>query len=83
MSPEADDSPINIPSSFMKGQIVFDIVYNPVKTKFLSIAKSEGAATIDGLKMFVYQGAKSFELWTGQEMPVEKILNGLKMYFAQ
>jgi len=80
MSPEIDDTPINLPQSFMKGQIVFDIVYNPVKTKFLQIAQSEGATTIDGLKMFVHQGAKAFELWTGKEMPVEKIFNGLKMY---
>ncbi len=83
MFPEIDDTPVNIPTSFMKGQIVFDVVYNPVKTKFLQLAQSEGATTIDGLKMFVHQAAKSFELWTGNEMPVEKIFNGLKMYFAQ
>jgi len=74
MSPEDDDSPTTIPESFNKKQIVFDIVYNPQKTKFLALAEEQGACTINGLKMFVEQGAKSFELWTGEAMPTDQIL---------
>lgn len=73
MSPEDDDSPTTIPESFSKKQIVFDIVYNPRNTKFLALAKKQGALTINGLKMFVEQGAKSFELWTGEMMPTDQI----------
>ena len=74
MSPDNDDSPTTILESFNKNQIVFDIVYNPQKTKFLALAEEQGALTINGLKMFVEQGAKSFELWTSEMMPTNQIL---------
>ncbi len=78
MFPDNDDSPTEIPESFVENQIVFDLVYNPAKTKFLTLAESRGAETIDGLTMLVEQGAKSFEIWTGTEMPKGKILSALK-----
>lgn len=55
-----------------EGQIVMDIVYNPLMTAFLSSARANGAMTVDGLWMLIYQGAKAFEIWTGREFPVEK-----------
>ncbi len=73
MSPEEDDSPTTIRESFNKKQIVFDVVYNPRKTKFLELASEQGALTINGLNMFVEQGAKSFELWTNEPMPTDQI----------
>ncbi|MGE5429730.1 MAG: shikimate dehydrogenase [Syntrophomonadaceae bacterium] len=82
MNPNVDDAITTIPQSFAKGQIVFDLVYNPLQTKLLRIAEIEGATVIDGLKMLVYQGAKSFELWTGEEMPVDQILKALKLYIT-
>ena len=78
--PDVDDSATSIEDSFTKEQIVFDIVYNPLNTKLLQIATKKGALTLNGLKMFVEQGAKSFELWTNEEMPVEKIYHTLKSY---
>jgi shikimate dehydrogenase len=80
MSPDVDDTPTTIPESFHKDQIVFDVVYTPLKTKLLEIAESQGALALNGLKMFVEQGAKSFELWTEQLMPKEKIYQTLKSY---
>ncbi|PJA95526.1 MAG: shikimate dehydrogenase [Ignavibacteriales bacterium CG_4_9_14_3_um_filter_34_10] len=80
MSPEVDDSPTTIDDCFQKGQIVFDIVYNPIKTKFLQIAEKKGVRIVNGLRMFVEQGAKSFELWTGEEFPKEKIYKTLSSY---
>jgi shikimate dehydrogenase len=74
MSPNEDDSPTTIAESFNKKQIVFDVIYNPRKTKLLKLAEEQGAITINGLKMFVEQGAKSFELWTGKQMPTKSIL---------
>ncbi len=50
---------------------VYDIVYNPLKTEFLSLAKKNGYKTINGLDMFVHQGAKAFEIWTGQKAKSE------------
>lgn len=82
MYPNVDDSATTIKDSFMKGQIVFDVVYNPIKTKLLHLAESQGATVITGLKMFVEQGAKSYELWTGQKMPVEKVYKAIESYLV-
>lgn len=82
MTPEEDDTPTSIPESFHKEQIVFDVVYNPLETTLLKIAREKGAITLNGLRMFVEQGAKSFELWTGQEMPKTKIYKTLESYLS-
>lgn len=71
MFPNTDDSPTNLTESFNSSQIVFDLIYNPIKTKLLDLAEEQGATIINGLKMFVVQGAKSFELWTGKTMDVD------------
>ena len=52
---------------------VFDVIYNPEETLFLKKAKAAGCRTLNGLNMLLYQGAASFELWTGKEMPVDII----------
>ncbi|MFC2139657.1 shikimate dehydrogenase [Bacteroidota bacterium] len=80
MAPEEDDSVTFIDDSFVKYQIVFDIVYNPLRSKLLKIAEAKGAVTLNGLKMFVTQGSKSYELWTGEKMPVEQIYKTLNSY---
>ena len=70
MSPNIDESPV--PSKLLKpGLIVFDIVYNPIKTRLLAEAEDVGAETISGLDMLVWQGALAFELWAGLKAPVE------------
>jgi shikimate dehydrogenase len=51
--------------------IVMDIVYNPLKTRFLQEAENIGCTTIDGVAMFVHQGAVQFELWTSHKAPVD------------
>ncbi len=80
MFPEIDDTITSLSNSFGKDQIVFDLVYNPPKTQLLKIASSQGATVLDGLKMLVNQAAKSFELWTGEEMPVDKVQKSLQLY---
>jgi shikimate dehydrogenase len=52
---------------------VCDIVYNPVKTRFLEEAEKLGCKTLGGLAMLAGQGAESFRLWTGREAPVERM----------
>lgn len=80
MFPDSDDTITSLSNSFAKGQIVFDLVYNPPMTQLLKTAAAEGATTIDGLKMLVHQAAKSFELWTGEIMPVDEIHKTLQLY---
>lgn len=77
MFPNIDETPTDIVDSFKSSHIVFDLIYNPLKTKFLEMAESQGSTIINGLKMFVVQGAKSFELWTGSTMDTEKIINDI------
>lgn len=80
MKPDVDDSPTEIAESFHKDQVVFDVVYNPIKTKLLKIAEEQRAIALNGLKMFIEQGAKSFELWTELEMPKDKVYKTLQSY---
>lgn len=51
--------------------VVYDLIYNPVRTKLLEDAQSVGARTMNGAKMLVYQGAASFGMWTGTVPPVD------------
>lgn len=53
------------------GMTVLDMVYTPVWTELLSAARSAGAVPVSGLAMLVYQGAHSFELWTGRPAPID------------
>ena len=54
--------------------LVNDLVYNPLETPLLREAAAAGAATLGGIHMLVYQGAASFEMWTGEKAPVEVML---------
>lgn len=83
MFPEMEDTITDLKESFSSSQIVFDLIYNPPKTKFLQLAEQQGAIIVGGLKMLVSQAAKSFELWTGREMPVDKITKSLELYISK
>ncbi len=54
--------------------LVFDMVYNPIETPLLKLAHSRGAAVVSGLEMFVQQGARQFEIWTGKPAPESEML---------
>ena len=54
-----------------KDMVVFDLVYSPVKTRLLREAEIAGAKTLNGIKMLLYQGAASFEVWTGIKAPLD------------
>jgi 3-dehydroquinate dehydratase/shikimate dehydrogenase len=49
--------------------LVFDMVYNPLETPLLKLAKARGIPVVTGLEMFVQQGARQFEIWTGKPAP--------------
>ena len=52
---------------------VFDLVYTPAETKLMKMAKAKGLHVIPGLEMFVQQGARQFEIWTGKPAPVAEM----------
>lgn len=61
-------------SSWLRPElIVSDVIYNPRKTKLFEMAESVGCKAINGLGMMLWQGAKAFELWTCEEMPVDYV----------
>jgi shikimate dehydrogenase len=51
--------------------LVMDIIYTPQETRLLRLARAKGCETIDGLTMFILQGARQLELWTGRPAPVD------------
>jgi shikimate dehydrogenase len=83
MFPDIEDTITDLEESFNEEQIVFDLIYNPTKTNFLKMAEMQGAKVVGGLKMLISQAAKSFELWTGIEMPMDNITKKLEDYIAR
>lgn len=73
MAPDTEASAITDSSMFHAGLFVYDVIYNPQETKLMRQAKEAGCKVAGGLSMLLYQGAESFKLWTGKEMPVEII----------
>lgn len=80
MAPNTDRCIINDKSMLRKDLIVSDVIYNPMETKLIKMAKEQGCPTFNGLYMLLYQGAEAFKIWTGKEMPVEHIKN---LYFGK
>jgi 3-dehydroquinate dehydratase/shikimate dehydrogenase len=58
----------------IQARYVFDLVYNPIETPLLRAARQKGIAVITGVEMFVHQGARQFEIWTGKPAPTEEML---------
>lgn len=61
--PSIDDCPPLDYSLFTDKHIAFDLIYNPEETKFLRLAKEQGAVTKNGYDMLVFQADKSWEIW--------------------
>jgi len=83
MFPAVEDSITDIEESFNEDQIVFDLIYNPAKTKLMQTAEAQGATIVGGTQMLISQAAKSFELWTGVEMPIAEIIEKLEKYIIK
>ena len=52
---------------------VFDLVYVPAETRLIKMARAKGIQVIPGLEMFVQQGARQFEIWTGKPAPIAEM----------
>ena len=74
---EGDPVPWETSVGFRPGQTVYDLIYNR-PTEFLALARSQGATAIDGMGMLVHQGARAFELWTGETAPIEVMMEALR-----
>ncbi|HSL61008.1 MAG TPA: shikimate dehydrogenase [Desulfotignum sp.] len=55
------------------GSLVMDVVYTPLETRLICLAREKGCRVVDGLAMFVAQAAAQFELWTGTRPDTAKM----------
>jgi 3-dehydroquinate dehydratase/shikimate dehydrogenase len=67
----------------IQARVVFDMVYDPVETHLLQVARSKGFAVIPGVEMFVQQAARQFEIWTGKPAPAADMLNAVTVALQQ
>jgi 3-dehydroquinate dehydratase/shikimate dehydrogenase len=63
----------------LNASLVFDMVYNPIDTPLLKLAHSRGLTVISGIEMFVQQGARQFEIWTGKPAPEGEMLRVVEL----
>ena len=71
--PDESGAPL-LAAAIPAAALVNDLVYNPPETPLLREAVRAGASVLGGIQMLVYQGAASFEMWTGQPAPVTVML---------
>lgn len=65
--------------ALQEGTVVMDIVYNPLETRLLRMARACGCLTINGLDMLIHQGAEQFRLWTGLEPPISTMRRAVEV----
>jgi shikimate dehydrogenase len=75
MHPDIGQTPLPGLNRLKDGCVVYDLVYNPLKTKLLNESEKAGKniTTIGGIEMLLLQAAEAFKLWTGKEMPLKKV----------
>jgi 3-dehydroquinate dehydratase/shikimate dehydrogenase len=61
----------------IQAKVVFDMVYDPIETRLLQVARAKGIAVIPGVEMFVHQAARQFEIWTGKPAPAGDMLRAV------
>ncbi|MFL3016414.1 MAG: shikimate dehydrogenase [Acidimicrobiales bacterium] len=67
------DSQVDIPCSvdlLHSSQLVVDLIYHPLETRWISLAKQKGIDSYNGVSMLLFQAAEAFTLWTGEEAPI-------------
>jgi len=73
MYPDVGETPWSEADLFNRNTVVYDLVYNPVRTRLLAEARERGAFTIDGTEMLLGQAAAAFEQWTGEPFPADAV----------
>ena len=82
MHPNVDDIPIALAGDMHDDLVVFDAVYNPNETGLLKQAIEADEKPVYGIKMLLYQGAESFEIWTGKKAPIGVMQEALTKYLG-
>ena len=79
--PDCDATPVD--ARLLGGGLVYDLVYNPTRTRLLREAEAAGCATVGGLEMLVAQAAAQFEWWLGRRAPVAIMREAAESRLAQ
>jgi 3-dehydroquinate dehydratase/shikimate dehydrogenase len=67
---DGNRDPLPLAEQELKAKYFFEMVYNPAETKMMKMASARGMHVIPGSEMFVQQGARQFEIWTGKPAPL-------------
>jgi 3-dehydroquinate dehydratase/shikimate dehydrogenase len=67
---EGNRDPLPLSEQEMKAKYFFEMVYTPAETRMMKMARARGMHVIAGSEMFVQQGARQFEIWTGKPAPL-------------
>ena len=77
MYPKVNASPLVDVRAVHPGLVLCDTVFNPLETQLMRAFRSVGAPAFGGLDMLVFQGARSFAIWTGVEPPTDVMKNAV------
>src|SRR5579859_621964 len=80
---EGNRDPLPLTEQEMKARYFFEMVYNPAETRMIRMARTRGMHVISGSEMFVQQGARQFEIWTGKPAPVAEMQRVVEHALAQ
>src|ERR1035438_10135339 len=67
----------------IQARVVFDMVYDPVETHLLQVARAKGFTVIPGIEMFVQQAARQFAIWTGKPAPAADMLHAVSLVLQE
>lgn len=71
MYPKVDEAVIEDEAFYNMLHTGYDLIFNPLETKFMKLTKASGANAFHGYRMLLYQGVIAYELWTGKAVPDE------------
>lgn len=71
MFPDSGKSPVSKEELLESRAVLCDLIYNPLQSRFLSLGQDLGLKTMNGLGMFVQQGALTLEIVLGQKPPLD------------
>jgi 3-dehydroquinate dehydratase / shikimate dehydrogenase len=80
---DGNREPSPIPEQDFKARYFFEMVYSPAETKMVKLARAKGMHVILGSEMFVQQGARQFETWSGKPAPAAEMQRVVEYALAQ
>jgi len=82
MHPDLNSTPVD-EKLISENHVVFDIVYSPDITRLLKSAQNKGCRIIRGIEMLINQGAEQIKIWTGNEAPIEAMIDVILEHFKE